>query len=120
ADPGSGAAAPTEDSVAEGLEAAKPFIKVLCEAQQRVAAQAAKETADYPVFADYGQDVYDAVTAAISDELAKALTIAGKHDRETETDRVKALAAEQLGEQFEGRGKEISAAYAAAPHELAR
>jgi polyribonucleotide nucleotidyltransferase len=64
ADAGSGAAGPTEETVAEGLEAAKPFIKVLCEAQQRVAAQAAKETADYPVFADYGQDVYDALAAA--------------------------------------------------------
>ncbi len=87
ADAGSGAVGPTEETVAEGLEAAKPFIKVLCEAQQRVAAQAAKETADYPIFAEYGQDVYDALSAAISDELAKALTIAGKHNRETETGR---------------------------------
>ncbi|MGK4277414.1 hypothetical protein, partial [Escherichia coli] len=36
-DPGSGAVGPTEETVAEGLEAAKPFIKALCEAQQRVA-----------------------------------------------------------------------------------
>src|SRR5438034_10628049 len=96
ADAGSGAAGPTEDTVAEGLEAAKPFIKVLCEAQQRVAAEAAKEIADYPIFADYGQDVYDAVAAAVGDELSKALTIASKQDREAETDRVKALAAEQV------------------------
>src|SRR5881392_2657417 len=101
ADSGSGAAGPTEETVAEGLEAAKPFIKVLCEAQQRVAAQAAKETADYPIFAEYGQDVYGALSAAISDELAKALTIASKQDREAETDRVKALAAEQVAPQFE-------------------
>ncbi len=31
ADADSGAVAPTEDVVAEGLEAAKPFIKTLCE-----------------------------------------------------------------------------------------
>src|SRR5207248_6329756 len=61
ADPSSAAVAPTEQTVAEGLEAAKPFIKLLCEAQLRVAQQAAKETADYPVFVDYQQDVYDAV-----------------------------------------------------------
>src|SRR5690606_24471063 len=30
---GEGATAPTEERVAEGLEAAKPFIKVLCKAQ---------------------------------------------------------------------------------------
>src|SRR5215469_10970945 len=39
ADPSNGAAAPTEEVVAEGLEAAKPFIKTLCEAQLQVAAQ---------------------------------------------------------------------------------
>ena len=40
ADEASGAVAPTEDTVAEGLEAAKPFIKILCEAQQRLADEA--------------------------------------------------------------------------------
>src|SRR5450432_1801279 len=44
ADPNSGAVAPTEDVVAQGLEAAKPFIKALCEAQQAIAAHAAKPT----------------------------------------------------------------------------
>src|SRR3982075_1315071 len=38
-----GAQAPTESVVAEGLEAAKPFIKVLCVAQQELADKAAKE-----------------------------------------------------------------------------
>src|SRR5271169_2331388 len=56
ADSGSGAVAPTEDTVAEGLDAAKPFIKILCEAQQRLAAEVAGDggqAAEYPVFVDY-------------------------------------------------------------------
>jgi polyribonucleotide nucleotidyltransferase len=120
ADSGSGAVAPTEDTVAAGLEAAKPFIKALCEGQQQVAAVAAKEVAEYPVFVDYQQDVYDALAGEISDDLAKALTIAGKQDREHETDRVKALAAERLGGQFEGREKEISGAFRALTKKLVR
>ena len=32
-----GAVAPTEDVVADGLEAAKPFIRALCEAQMKIA-----------------------------------------------------------------------------------
>jgi polyribonucleotide nucleotidyltransferase len=120
ADSSSGAVAPTEETVAAGLDAAKPFIKLLCETQQRIASEAAKETADYPVFADYETDVYDAVTAAVASELAKALTIAGKQERESETDRVKALAAEKLGDQFEGREKEISAAFRALTKKLVR
>jgi polyribonucleotide nucleotidyltransferase len=120
ADQSSGAVAPTEQTVAEGLDAAKPFIKVLCEAQLRVAAEAAKETAEFPVFIDYQQDVYDAVADAVSDELAQALTIAGKQQREAETERIKALAAEKLSSQFEDREKEISAAYRALTKKLVR
>ena len=120
ADQSSGAVAPTEQTVAEGLEAAKPFIKVLCEAQLQVAAEAAKETAEFPVFIDYQQDVYDAVADAVSDELAQALTIAGKQQREAETERIKALAAEKLSSQFADREKEISAAYRALTKKLVR
>jgi polyribonucleotide nucleotidyltransferase len=133
ADEASGAVAPTEDTVAEGLEAAKPFIKILCEAQQRLAEQDAEASAgtespvfrdyshaQYPVFVDYTEDVYEAVAHEVSDELAKALTIAGKADREAETDRVRALATERLGESWEGREKEISAAFRSLTKKLVR
>ena len=122
----SGAVAPDEETVAEGLEAAKPFIAALCQAQKILAAEAAEAgispatTAEFPVFADYTEDVYEAVANAVSDELAKALTIAGKHDRETEQDRVKALAQERLAGQFEGREKEISAAFRSLTKKLVR
>ncbi|HYZ52624.1 MAG TPA: polyribonucleotide nucleotidyltransferase [Streptosporangiaceae bacterium] len=121
-DPGDAgrAVAPTEEVVAEGLEAAKPFIRILCEAQQRVAAQAAKETAEFPVFVDYTEDVYDALASEVSGELAKALTIAGKQEREFEIDRVKALAAERLADRLEGREKEISAAFRSLTKKLVR
>ena len=60
-----GATAPTEEVVAQGLEAAKPFIRVLCEAQSALAAQAAKPTGEFPRFLDYEDDVYAAVEAAV-------------------------------------------------------
>ena len=118
--PDSGAVSPTEETVAQGLDAAKPFIKLLCEAQQQVASAAAKEVADYPVFVDYQQDVYDALAAEVADELSRALTIASKKDREAETDRIKALATEKLAAQFEGREKEISAAFRSLTKKLVR
>ncbi len=120
ADTDSGAVGPTEETVAQGLEAAKPFIKALCEAQQSIATQAAKATAEFPVFADYEADVYDAVTAEVSDELARVLAIAGKQERDSETDRIKALTAEKLASQFEGREKEISGAFRAVTKRLVR
>ncbi|GLW08474.1 polyribonucleotide nucleotidyltransferase [Microtetraspora sp. NBRC 13810] len=117
---GQGAVAPTEETVAEGLEAAKPFIKVLCEAQAKVAQVAAKETAEYPVFPEYQEDAYEAVAGAVRSELASALTIAGKQEREAELDRVKALAAEKLLADFEGREKELAASFRSLTKKLMR
>ncbi len=71
-----GAEAPTEEVVAAGLDAAKPFIKVLCKAQADLAAKAAKPTGEFPIFLDYQDDVLEALTAAVKPELAQALTIA--------------------------------------------
>jgi len=121
-----GAVAPDEETIAEGLEAAKPFIAALCEAQKILAAASVEaglspaSTSEFPIFLDYGQDVFDAVEGAVSDELAKALTIGGKRDRDVESDKVKALAVERLAGQFEGREKEISGAFRSLTKKLVR
>ncbi|EMD26871.1 polyribonucleotide nucleotidyltransferase [Amycolatopsis azurea] len=119
-----GGKAPDEIAVAEGLEAAKPFIKVLCEAQQQLAELAAKPTGEFPVFLAYEQDAFDAVAAIATDDLANALTIAGKQDRENATDQVKAAVLEKVGlgegEAFQGREKEIGAAFKALSKKIMR
>ena len=70
-----GAQTPTEAIVAEGLEAAKPFIATLVDAQQELADRAAKPTAEYPVFPEYGEDVYYAVASVATEALSEALSI---------------------------------------------
>jgi polyribonucleotide nucleotidyltransferase len=115
-----GAQAPTEQVVAQGLEAAKPFIAQLCAAQQQVADVAAKPTSEFPVFPAYGPDVLDAVSGAVTEELSAALTIADKQDRETELDRVRDLANDKVAAQFAGREKEIGAALRSLTKKLVR
>ena len=115
-----GATAPTEEVVAQGLEASKPFIRALCAAQQSLADQAAKPTGDFPVFLEYQPDVFAAVESAVSKDLAAALTIAGKQERETEIDRVKNLANQSLAGQFDGREKEIGGAFRSLTKKLVR
>jgi polyribonucleotide nucleotidyltransferase len=116
----SGTQAPTEEVVAGGLEAAKPFIKQLCEAQAELAKQAAKPVAEFPVFLDFQDDVYAAVESAVRDELAEALTIAGKHERQDRLDDLKAGLLDKVGAEFEGREKEIGAAYRQLQKQLVR
>ncbi len=115
-----GMAAPTEEVVAQGIDASKGFIRALCVAQSELAAQVSKETAEFPIFADYQPDAFAAVEAAVSSELAAALTIGGKQEREEELDRVKALVSERLAEDFQGREKEVSAAYRSLTKKLVR
>ncbi|MFN0283616.1 MAG: polyribonucleotide nucleotidyltransferase [Kineosporiaceae bacterium] len=115
-----GAVAPTEEVVAAGLEAAKPFIAALCAAQQQVASTAAKPTVEFPLFPDYADDVYAVVEAAVSADLGAALTIAGKTERESRLDEIKDAVKAQLAEQFEGREKEVSAAYRSVTKKLVR
>jgi polyribonucleotide nucleotidyltransferase len=117
---GGGAQAPTESIVAEGLEAAKPFIKVLVQAQQELADRAAKPTGEYPVFPDYNEDVYYSVSSVATDELAKALTIPGKQERNDRTDEIKVEVLERLSEQFAGREKEVGAAFRSLTKKLVR
>ena len=115
-----GANAPTETVVAEGLEAAKPFIAVLCQAQQELADAAGKETAEYPVFPDYQDDVFYSVSAVATDELSKALTIAGKHEREERLDEIKGEVLDRLAETYAGREKELGAAFRSLTKKLVR
>jgi polyribonucleotide nucleotidyltransferase len=115
-----GAGAPTEEVVGAGLEAAKPFIKTLCEAQLELAKVAAKPTAEFPVFLDYQPDVFEAVEKAAKDKLGKALTIAGKQDRETEIESINSSVQESLSPSFEGREKEIPAALRSLTKKLVR
>ena len=115
-----GALAPTEEIVGQGLEAAKPFIRKLCEAQIELAKVAGKATAEFPIYLDYQDDVYAAVEAAAKEDLAKALTIVGKQERETRLDEINKGVAEKLAEQFAEREKEVSAALRSLTKKLVR
>jgi polyribonucleotide nucleotidyltransferase len=115
-----GAGAPTEEIVGQGLDAAKPFIRTLCEAQLELAKVAAKPTAEFPIFLDYQDDVYAAVESAAKEQLSSALKIAGKQERETKLDEINSSVVESLSEQFEGREKEISAALRSITKKLVR
>ncbi|MGN6302122.1 MAG: polyribonucleotide nucleotidyltransferase, partial [Angustibacter sp.] len=112
--------APTEEVVAEGLEAAKPFIAELVRAQRELADRATNTPLTFPTYPDYQDDAYTAVEQATSADLEQALQIAGKADRETRIDEIKASMVEQLAGQFEGREKELSAAFRSVQKKLIR
>jgi polyribonucleotide nucleotidyltransferase len=112
-----GATKPNEQVVAEGLEAAKPFIKELVAAQNVVAGTAAKEIQPYPVFPAYSKDTYDFVAGRAYDELKGIYQIADKLERQNADDALKdrvkgeLIAATESGELPAAAPLEFSAAY---------
>jgi polyribonucleotide nucleotidyltransferase len=106
-----GAQAPTEDVVARGLEAAKPFIAELCAAQQALADAAPGTPREFPLFPPYADDVYAAVAEIAETKLAEIMQIADKQDRDVATDELKATVLEQLTERFSDRLGQVGAAF---------
>ncbi|MCQ9367729.1 polyribonucleotide nucleotidyltransferase [Brevibacterium sp. 50QC2O2] len=115
-----GAKAPTEKVVAEGLEAAKPFIRELVRAQQELADKAAKPVVEFPVFKDYEDDVYEDVKALAFDKQTQNFTIADKQEREAAGDALLDDLMSQLGEKYAGREKEIAGALNALTKKIVR
>jgi polyribonucleotide nucleotidyltransferase len=96
-----GATKPDEEVVAAGLEAAKPFLKQLSEAQSKLADQSAKEVEDYPVFKDYTDEVLAAVKEAAGTEVAKVYQIADKQERQAADDALKTSVKEAIAAKVE-------------------
>ncbi len=121
-----GAIKPDETIVAQGLEAAKPFLAQLVKAQEQLAAQSAKEVQDYPVFLPYDQGTYDAVAQLAEAELAGIYQIADKMERQNADDalkeRVKAAVAEKVesGELPDSVLGQFSAAYKSVTKKVVR
>jgi polyribonucleotide nucleotidyltransferase len=118
-----GAIAPTESVVAEGLEAAKVFIRSLCVAQQELAAKAAKPVREFPLFLDYQEDAYSVVEAAATERLAEVMSIAAKTEREERTEQLLGEVTAELaaeGAQLEGREGEVSGAFRALTKQVVR
>ncbi|MDO5747885.1 MAG: polyribonucleotide nucleotidyltransferase [Actinomycetaceae bacterium] len=116
----SGADAPTEDTVAEGIEAAKPFIKELIRAQAEVAKQAAKPTQEFELFPDYLDEHFEAVEKICREALDKAVQIHAKLERQERVDELQEKMLEELEEQFPEQEKELKAAFRSLEKSLIR
>lgn len=117
-----GAQAPTEEIVAEGLEAAKPFIKALCEAQADLASRAGKPAMDLPRFGGYGDDVAAAVDS-YTEQIREVYSIAGKQEREQASADLQQRIQEELageGKEYEERLDEVNGAFNALTKKIVR
>lgn len=106
-----GAPAPTEAVVAEGIEAAKPFIATLCEAQRALAEAVDAQTREFELFPPFAEDVFAAVESESSKELESIMQIADKQERDEALAENMQEAVDNLLEEFPEREAEIRAAH---------
>ncbi len=110
----SGAAAPTEETVAEGLEAAKVAIGQLIDFQREFVDAVGVTEQTWEPRPLYGEDVYELVAAFAKDRLGEAI-VPDKAEREAKLDALKAETKEhvaaQLGEDAASRMGEFGPAW---------
>ncbi len=120
-----GAPQVTEEVLADGLEAAKTWIRESIELQRKlvaayVAERGAIETIAYSTFADYEDDVFERVQAVGSDAIAEANTVVSKAERNTALDAATTFIIDTLAPEFPERGGEIKAAVRGLTKKLVR
>ena len=91
---------PDEVVVAGGLEAAKPFIKAICEAQDELKRIAAKETKEFPLFPEYTDELYARIDQLAHNDLNDALSIAEKLPRQDRIAGIRQSVVDTLAHEF--------------------
>jgi polyribonucleotide nucleotidyltransferase len=110
-----GAPQVTEEVLADGLEAAKTWIRESIVLQRRmvegyVAARGPIEPIDYTTLSDYGDDVWERVEAVGTAPVAEANSIVAKAERNAALDAATAAIKSELAGEFPEREGEIKAA----------
>ncbi len=114
-----------EETLADGLEAAKRWIRESIVLQRElvaayVAANGPIETIEYSTFSDYGDDVWGRVEAVATDGLAAANILTPKAERNAALAEVTDAVVTQLAGEFPGRESEIKAAVRSLTKKLVR
>ncbi len=120
-----GAPKVTEEVLADGLEAAKRWIRESVNLQRELVARFAEargaiEPIPFQTFVEYGDDVWERVQATATERVAKIVTIADKAARNLETENATASVLAELADELPGREREIAAAVRALNKKLVR
>jgi polyribonucleotide nucleotidyltransferase len=106
-----GAPKVTEEVIAEGLEAAKVWVKESIDLQQRLCTEVgSRPELAYEPRHDYSEEVYQRVEAAGAERVAKVTTISLKSEREAAMAETAAALVLELAPDLPGREREIAAA----------
>lgn len=107
------------------MEAAKPFIKVICDAQNELKRIAAKETKEFQLFPEYTDELYARIDEIAHADLNEALSIAEKLPRQDRIAEIKEGVRAAIAEEFtdmddEEKEKELGNAFKELQRQIVR
>jgi polyribonucleotide nucleotidyltransferase len=111
----------TEEIIADGLEAAKTWIRESIDLQRQLVELAGVHSPiPYVPQFDYGDDIMARVAEIGTDQISKITTITQKADRNAATDEATKAIMATLAEEFPGREREIKTAVRSLTKKLVR
>jgi polyribonucleotide nucleotidyltransferase len=106
-----GKVVPTEEKVAEGLEAAKEWIRISIELQEELVSKLPeKKVFDWSPVSDYSDEIYARVKEVAYERLVEANLVSGKQARQEAIDQVQSQVLESLSNEFPEKSDQIKAA----------
>ncbi|NLW12980.1 MAG: polyribonucleotide nucleotidyltransferase [Trueperella sp.] len=105
-----GGVKPTEETVSDGLEAAKKHIRVLCEAQAELVEKAGREMKELPRFLPYEDEEYDAAGAKIDKSFDELWGIVDKHERDDALNELTQKIVGEMADSFPEREQALTLA----------
>jgi polyribonucleotide nucleotidyltransferase len=122
-----GATPPDEELLAEGIEQSKRFIAESIALQRELVAAGGKEKgttggeeADYPLFADYSDELYRIVAERATEDIKAAIALTAKTDRRPRLAEIEAGLISDLAADFEDQDSAIKAALRSLTKKLVR
>src|ERR671919_834916 len=122
-----GAVPPDEELLADAIERSKSFIAEAISLQQELIARGGNpkgttggEGSDYPLFVDYGDEVFERVKATVGDRVQEAISITVKKDRRAALEAIETDLLGGLGPDDEGQEGQFKAALRSLTKKLVR
>ena len=116
-----GAPKVTEEVIAQGLEAAKTWIRESCIAQHELVKQfGTKPTMSFDAQLDYSDEIYAAVESVGGEAFDRATQIGDKTQRNTAIEDATKSVMTALAEKYEGQEKQLKAAVKSLQKKLVR
>ena len=106
-----GSKAPTEDIVADGIDASKEYIAELIKAQAELVSQNEVPSIDWPSVEDFSKDLKSEIEESFKSEIEEVTSIADRKERSNAQSKLEATVLEQFLNEEEDNTKPIQLAF---------